>query len=78
MRKSESDFFDVGLQVRTFVDPTKTFTVVNIYSEDELGKEYIGTGVAKRNPEDDYDPQVGFGLAVKRALYDLADNFSEY
>lgn len=70
--------FPVELQVSIFVDPTETFTVANISSLDENGELLEGTGVAKRNAEDEYDADLGWGIAVKRALNDLADKFSEY
>lgn len=75
---SERHDFTVELEVKIFVDPTKTFTVANIVSFDEEGKLLEGIGVAKRNAEDKYDANEGWGLATKRALIDLADKFSEY
>lgn len=68
---------DVALKVYTFVDSTKTFTVVNVFAGKDDGI-VEGIGVAKRNPEDDYEENVGVNLATKRALLDLADKFSEY
>jgi hypothetical protein len=78
MQKSVRDDFNVNLDVVVFVDPTKMFTVANVASYDDAGTLIEGVGVAKRNPEDEYDPEIGWGLAIKRALNDLADKFSEY
>ena len=77
-KASEREDFQVNLDVVVFTDPTRTFTVVNIASYNLDGELLEGVGVAKRNPEDDHDPNVGWGLATKRALQDLADKFSEY
>jgi hypothetical protein len=77
-RKSERVDFEVTLEVSVHVDATRTFTVAAISSVTEDGMLVEGIGVAKRNPEDEFDLKVGWGLAIKRALNDMADKFSEY
>jgi len=62
-----------GMEIIAHVDPTRTFTTVAIGWDDNYG----GTGTAKRNPEDDYDADVGLKLALARALRDLADNIED-
>lgn len=77
MSQSFKENREVVLDVHTFVDPTETFTVVNIFA----GKDndvVEGIGVAKRNAEDEFDYEEGVNLATKRALIDLAQHFSEY
>lgn len=37
--------------------------------------ELRGTGSAKKHPDDSPDPEVGFNLAVSRALRALADQY---
>jgi hypothetical protein len=51
--------------------------VVNIFAgkDDDVVE---GVGVAKRNKEDQFDYHEGVNLATKRALIDLAQQFSEY
>lgn len=75
--KSFRDNYHVELDVHVFVDPTDTFTVVNIFAgkDDEIVE---GVGVAKRNAEDEFDLNEGVNIATKRALIDLANEFSEY
>lgn len=77
MSQSFKENREVVLDVHTFVDPTQTFTVVNIFAgkDDDVVE---GIGVAKRNAEDEFDFEEGVNLATKRALIDLADQFSEY
>lgn len=77
MSTSVQDNHEVLLDIYTFVDSTKTFTVVNIFT-DKDGVVVEGIGVAKRNAEDEYDQTEGYNIATKRALIDLADKFSEY
>lgn len=77
MSKSFGSFSEVSLDVHVFVDPTKTFTVVNIFAGKD-SEVVEGVGVAKRNPEDEFDMNEGVNIATKRALIDLADKFSEY
>lgn len=77
MSKSHQENYEVSLDVHVFVDPTRTFTVVNIFA----GKDHEiveGVGVAKRNPEDEFDLNEGVNIATKRALIELAEKFSEY
>lgn len=77
MSKSFQDSNEVTLDVHVFVDSTQTFTVVNIFA----GKDHEiveGIGVAKRNPEDEFDLNEGVNIATKRALIELANKFSEY
>lgn len=77
MRKSFQTFNRVELDVHVFVDPTQHFTVVNIFAgKDEDVVE--GIGVAKRNPEDEFDYNEGVNIATSRALVDLASKFTEY
>ncbi len=77
MSQSSRENYRVELDVHVFVDPDKFFTVVNIFAgKDEDVVE--GVGVAKRNPEDEFDYNEGVNIATKRALLDLAQEFSEY
>lgn len=39
--------------------------------------ELRGKGAAKRHPKDNPDEQVGYSLAVARALRDLADKYEQ-
>lgn len=77
MRKSFQTHNRVELDVHVFVDPTNSFTVVNIFAgkDDDVVE---GIGVAKRNPEDEYDYNEGVNIATSRALVDLASKFTEY
>lgn len=77
MTKSFQENREVFIDVYTFVDPTQTFTVVNIFASKD-GEVVEGIGVAKRNPEDEFDFNEGVNLATKRALIELAEKFSEY
>lgn len=77
MSKSFQDNYEVDIDVHVFVDATKTFTVVNIFAGKD-GEIVEGIGVAKRNPEDEFVLNEGVNLAVKRALIDLAEKFSDY
>jgi hypothetical protein len=77
MRKSFQTFNRVELDVHVWVDPKQHFTVVNIFAgKDEDVVE--GIGVAKRNPEDEYDYNEGVNIATARALVDLASKFTDY
>lgn len=58
----------VELDTQVYIDPTETFTVVVV-----SGERYAGVGVAKRNPKDKPDLQVGYDVASARALRELAD-----
>lgn len=75
--KSLQENYEVGLDVHVFVDQTRTFTVVNIFA-DKDAEVVEGIGVAKRNPEDEYDYNEGVNIATARALVDLASKFTEY
>jgi hypothetical protein len=77
MSKSFADNYEVGLDVHVFVDSTQTFTVVNVFAGKD-GEIVEGIGVAKRNPEDEFDLNEGVNIATKRALIELANQFSEY
>lgn len=56
------------LDAQVYVDPTETYTVVVV-----SGERFTGVGVAKRNPSDPYDAQVGWDIASARALRELAE-----
>ena len=68
----------VELDVEMHVDATYSFTTCRIESVDMYGNDIVGFGVAKRNPEDEYDTEVGHSLAIRRALIDLAQQFGDY
>jgi hypothetical protein len=77
MKQAFKDSYAVEIDVHIFVDPTQQFTVVNIFSSKD-GEIVEGIGVAKRNLEDEFDFAEGTNLATKRALINLAEQFSEY
>lgn len=61
-------FRQAELTMLAHVDTTDTYTTVIA-----IGKRYTGIGVAKRNPRDRVNRQLGLDLASARALRDLAD-----
>lgn len=63
---------DVKLVVITHVDGERLFYTTSV----ELRNHY-GLGVAKRNPSDPVDFELGRQLSLSRALRDLADNIEK-
>lgn len=50
------------------IDQDEVFTTVVL-----VGERWTGIGVAKRNPRDVFDAQLGYDVAFARALRELAD-----
>lgn len=73
---------DKTVDVNVFVDGEQKFTMVkvvqlvgrsssNVSSEDETVKRYQWVGFSKRNPMDKPNPELGFKIALHRALTSL-------
>lgn len=62
--------------VSVHVDASKEFTTAVILLNVN-GTPVHGLGVAKRNRQDDYNEEIGFSLAIARALIDAGDNLEQ-
>lgn len=57
-------------EMMVHVDDAQIFTTVTICAP---SGRFTGVGVAKRNPRDTFDMQVGMDIAAGRAMRELAD-----